>query len=235
MSEVNVRARLEFERQRISNAARRAQREPRDVTIVAVSKKQSIQAIREAYEAGQRDFGENYVQELVEKAKELQDLPALRWHMIGHLQTNKCRFVAGLVERVHTVATVKVVNELARRLLQEDLVSPASPLGVLVEVNIAQEESKSGCRPSDLAELLQAIDGQKNLKACGLMMIAPASKDPKNARRYFDQLAYLRGEHGGAARLPELSMGMSRDAEEAVAAGATHVRIGSAIFGPRGV
>jgi pyridoxal phosphate enzyme (YggS family) len=212
-----------------------------------------VEKIRAAYEAGQRDFGENYVQELMEKVEQLRDLAGVRWHFIGHLQSNKARFVAGAVDRVHTVSSVKLAKELGRRMAQRNRTVAASPdaarhlgehggqalpgstlpLGVLVEVNVGGEDSKSGCHPREVGEVLAAIDAEPYLVAQGLMTIPPATDDPAGARPYFDQLVALRDLNGGAARLPELSFGMSGDAEEAVAAGATFVRIGTAIFGAR--
>ena len=254
MTGSTIASRLLHQRERIAQAASRAGRDEKDVHLIAVSKKQSVQAIREAYEAGQRDFGENYVQELVAKAEELKDLRELRWHMIGHLQTNKCRFVAGLVERIHTITSVKLATELGRRVAQRRRTVAASPhgarlsfesgemsappvstlpLGVLVEVNVSREESKDGCAPEELEGVLKAIDEQPLLFVTGLMTVAPACENAEDSRPSFEALARLRDQYGGTSRLPELSMGMSHDAEVAVSAGATCVRIGSAIFGAR--
>jgi hypothetical protein len=237
----------------LKEAALAAGRDPSDVTLVAVSKRHPASSIRTAYEAGQRDFGENYVQELVAKAEELADLPDIVWHHIGHLQSNKARFVANLVDYVHTVSSVKLVKELARRVGQRGRTVAASPgaarlrglasvgdspptshlpLSVLVEVKLSDEESKSGCSPDELGAILDAIDEAPLLVAKGLMTMPPAG-EPEQARLYFRRLRELREEHGGVARLPALSMGMSADAEVAVAEGATFVRIGTAIFGQR--
>jgi len=191
---------------------------------------------------------------VVQKAEELSHLPDIRWHMIGHLQSNKARFVAPLVERVHTISSVKLARELGARVAQRKRTVAASPegvrarafgnveslpppsvlpLGVLVEVNVSGEESKSGCSPREVGDVLRAVDEQPYLRLTGMMTMPPASQNPSEARPYFDQLAALRDYHGGQGRLPELSMGMSGDAEQAVLAGATYVRIGSAIFGAR--
>lgn len=245
-----IARRLVEQKDRIADAARAAGRAPETVRLIAVSKKQPNEAIRSAYQAGQRDFGENYVQELVQKAEELQDLRNIRWHLIGHLQSNKARFVAPLVECVHTVSSVKLAMELGRRVAQRSRTvvdSPVAergrpkdmppgsslPMAVLVEVNVGGEENKSGCHPRDVGEVLRAIDDQPFLSARGMMTVPPVTEDPEGARPYFEQLAALRDLHGGEARLPELSMGMSHDVEQAIAAGATYVRIGEAIFGPR--
>jgi pyridoxal phosphate enzyme (YggS family) len=186
--------------------------------------------VREAYAAGQRDFGENYVQELVQKAEALRDLRDLRWHLIGHLQRNKAKQVAALVAMLHTVDSVELGRELAKRRAAAGL---DEPLPVLVEVSIAGEEQKHGVAPNQLAELLDGLSALPELRLRGLMCVPPFSEDPAQARPHFDALLRLRDQHGGAQRLPELSMGMTHDLEHAVAAGATLVRVGTAIFGAR--
>lgn len=215
---------------RIAAAARESGRDPAQVRLVAVSKTQPAEAVREAYAAGQRDFGENYVQELVQKAEQLRDLPELRWHFIGHLQRNKAKAVAGLVWRVHSVDSLELARELDKRLAQQ---SPASPLKVLVEVSIAGEAQKHGAAPEELAPLLDGIAALPNLALAGLMCVPPLDEDAAAARPFFDRLVALQGQLGGSARLPELSMGMTQDLEQAIAAGATWVRVGTAIFGAR--
>jgi len=195
--------------------------------LVAVSKFQPAAAIRAAYAAGQRDFGENYVQELAQKAAELSDLRELRWHMIGHLQRNKARLVVPLISLLHTVHSVELVRELDKR------VSAEGRLSVLVEVNVGGEAQKSGCNPGALADVLGALGEAQHLAASGLMCVPPHTAEPSGAKPYFDELVRLRELHGGAERLPELSMGMTADLEYAVAAGATIVRVGTAIFGER--
>ncbi|MBX3222713.1 MAG: YggS family pyridoxal phosphate-dependent enzyme [Labilithrix sp.] len=214
-------------RARIDRAAAAAGRAPEAIRLVAVSKTKPASAVREAYEAGQRDFGENYAQELVEKADELADLPDLRWHFIGHLQSNKARLVAPLAALVHTVDTPSLARELAKRAARAE----RPRLAVLVEVNVGGEAQKHGARPDELAELLDAVDAEPGLALTGLMTMPPHDLDA--ARRAFEALAALRERNGGSARLPELSMGMSDDLEIAVACGATLVRVGSAIFGAR--
>lgn len=249
----SISERLLVQRARISAAATAVGRSPDAITLIAVSKRQSVESIRAAYEAGQRHFGENYVQELVEKAEQLGDLRDIRWHFIGHLQSNKARFITGLVERVHTISSVSLAVELGKRMGQKrrtmagspegvrvlaekgQFGPPAStlPLGVLVEVNVGGEENKSGCKPREVSEVLRAIDEQPFLVAKGLMTVPPATDDPEGARPYFEQLMALRDLNGGAERLPEMSFGMSADVEVAVKTGATYVRVGTAIFGPR--
>jgi PLP dependent protein len=226
----DVAAALLAVRARIRAAALASGRDPTAVALVAVSKTHPAAAIREAYAAGQRDFGENYVQELLQKAEELEDLPELRWHLIGHLQRNKAKLVAPLLSLLHTVDTLDLARELAKRLAAA---APVRRLPVLVEVSIAGEEQKHGVAPTNLAELLEAVEALPELALRGLMCVPPLSEDAAAARPHFDRLRELQAEHGGAQRLPELSMGMTHDLEHAISAGATLVRVGTAIFGAR--
>ena len=227
---MSIASALDDVRGRIHAAATGSGRDPSAVRLIAVSKTQPAEAVREAYGAGQRDFGENYVQELVEKAEALRDLTQLRWHMIGHLQRNKAKQVAPLVCLVHTVDGVDLARELAKRIAAT---GTDRRLQVLVEVSIAGEAQKHGAAPGDLAELCQSIEAMPALSLRGLMCVPPFTDDASGARPFFEQLSALREQHGGAARLPELSMGMTHDLEQAVAAGATLVRVGTAIFGAR--
>jgi pyridoxal phosphate enzyme (YggS family) len=193
-----------------------------------VSKTHGPEAVRAAYARGQRDFGENYVQELVAKADGLADLVDLRWHFIGHLQTNKCRDVAGRVAMVQSVDSARLARELGRR-----AVAVGRTVGILVQVNVAREAQKSGCEVGELAAILAEAEATPGVALRGLMTVPPAAGDPAASRPWFEALRALRDEHGGASRLPELSMGMTHDMAEAVAAGATMVRVGTAIFGAR--
>jgi pyridoxal phosphate enzyme (YggS family) len=227
---LSIASALQGVRGRITAAALAAGRDPATVKLVAVSKTHPASAVREAYAEGQRDFGENYVQELLQKAEELRDLTDLRWHVIGHLQRNKARQVVSLASLVHTVDTPELGLELSKRF---DGLVTGRRLPVLVEVSIAGEVQKHGVAPANLAELLTRIEALPALELRGLMCVPPATEDPAGARPYFDGLAQLRDLHGGAQRLPELSMGMTHDLDQAVAAGATLVRVGTAIFGAR--
>ena len=218
---------LEKVRHRITRAAEAASRDPSTVKLVAVSKTKPASAIREAYAAGQRDFGENYAQELAQKAEELSDLRDLRWHFIGHLQSNKARVVAPVAHLVHTVDSVSLAKELAKRGEK----AGRDSLDVLVEVNVGGEAQKHGITAGALAELIAAIEAVKPVRLHGLMTMPP--HDLEGARRAFEALASLQATHGGKSKLPELSMGMSDDLEVAVACGATIVRVGTAIFGTR--
>lgn len=214
-------------RARIDEAARACGRAPEAVKLLAVSKTHPADAIRAAYAAGQRAFGENYAQELAEKAEALRDLPDLEWHFIGHLQSNKAKLVAPIACTIHTIDAAHLAREVARRAERANRTVDA-----LVEVSVAGEAQKSGVPPQDLEEVLRAIEAEPRLRLRGLMTMPPFG-DLAVAKQVFESLASIRNLHGGAARLPELSMGMSADLEVAVAAGATIVRVGTAIFGER--
>jgi len=201
-------------------AALRA-RLPAGVTLVAVSKTHPAAAVRDAYAAGQRDFGENYAQEWREKADALIDLPELRWHFVGGLQTNKVRVLAGRVAYVHTVDREELARELSRR-----LAAKGATVRVFLEVNVAGEAAKAGCAPADAPRLAEAVRALPALDLVGLMCVPPAEGDP---RPHFRALRALRDRLG----LGELSMGMSGDLDAAVEEGATFVRVGTAIFGAR--
>lgn len=200
------------------------------VTLVAVSKTQPASAIREAYAAGQRDFGENYAQEWRDKAAALADLPDLAWHFIGGLQTNKVKY---LLPRDPALPAVRWVHTLDRAALAEELSRRAAARGgpaarVLLEVNLGAEAAKSGCAPADLRRLAEAVRRLPGLELRGLMCIPPAGEDP---RPHFARLRALRDALGPG--LPDLSMGMSGDYAAAIEEGATLVRVGTAIFGER--
>lgn len=213
-------------RARVNEAACRAMRSPESVTLIAVSKRKPAEDIRRAYDAGCREFGENYAQELLEKAAELAELQ-LRIHHIGHLQTNKVRALVGKVALFHAVDREALVTELDVR---------AQAAGVraeiLLQVNVADEQTKSGCQPMALGALLAHASSCRAVDVCGLMTMPPAVSDPNEARGWFRELRRLRDDLGDP-RLRELSMGMSHDFEVAIEEGATMVRVGSAIFGER--
>jgi pyridoxal phosphate enzyme (YggS family) len=232
-----VQERLTNEQERIERAARSADRNPAEILLVAVSKTMPASTIREAYAAGQRDFGENYVQELTQKAEALADLEELRWHMIGHVQRNKAKHVVRHASVVHSVDSARLATELEKRWLATDTFAAdtRSPrrLPVLIEVNVGGEAQKSGCLPGEVEPLLAVLEALPGLKSVGLMTVPPHTEDPEGALPFFEKLFELREKLGGAARLPELSMGMSHDLEHAIVSGATVVRVGTAIFGPR--
>jgi pyridoxal phosphate enzyme (YggS family) len=215
-----MRERLDQVEQRIASAAERAGRQRSDITLIAVTKKFPAETIREAYAAGLRVFGENYVQEFETKHPAVADLTDAEFHLIGHLQSNKARPAAELFRVIQTVDSAK----LARRL--NDV---GRPLEVMLEVKLSEEESKAGAAPESLAALIDAVRACPNLQLTGLMTMPPWSDDPEVTRPYFRRLAQLAREHG----LSKLSMGMSHDLEAAIEEGATHVRVGTALFGPR--
>jgi hypothetical protein len=226
---VTIAAGLAEVRARIDRAARAAGRDPAAVKLVAVSKTKPPEAVREAYGAGQRAFGENYAQELAAKAEALADLRDVEWHFIGHLQTNKARVAARYAHVVHTVDSAVLARELGKRAAKEG----RGALPVLIEVSVGGEAQKAGAAPSEIDEVMRAVQAEPALVLRGLMTMPPAG-DLAAARRVFETVGSLRNLHGGAAVLPELSMGMSDDLEVAVACGATIVRVGTAIFGARG-
>jgi PLP dependent protein len=206
--------------ERILNAAHRAGRKREEITLIAVTKKFPAEVTREAYELGMRCFGENYVQEFERKHPSLTDLAGAEFHLIGHLQSNKSRIAGDLFQVIETVDSEK----LAKRLDQLN-----RPLEVMIEVKLSHEESKEGAAPESLPALIAAIRDCPNLRLTGLMTMPPWCDDPEITRPYFRQLASLAREHG----LPKLSMGMSHDLEAAIEEGSTHVRVGTALFGPR--
>jgi pyridoxal phosphate enzyme (YggS family) len=223
-----VQERLLEVKARIAAAALGAGRDSSEVSLVAVSKTVAVAAIEEAYQAGQREFGENYVQELVVKAEALAHLPDIRWHFLGHLQTNKAKLVAGVGATLHSLDSERLIKALGKR----RAALGTAPLSVLLEVNLAGEAQKGGCAPEAAAALASAVEAENALILRGLMAIPPQG-DGASSAGYFEELKRLRDQLGGQQRLPELSMGMSADYPEAIAAGATMVRVGSAIFGPR--
>jgi len=229
-----VAANIASIRERIAAAARRAGRNTDEIALMAVSKTQPPERIREAYEAGQRLFGENRVQDFVAKAGALQDLHATEWHMIGHLQTNKATKTAELFSAVDSVDSLKLAEKLnvaARRFGRK--------LDALIEINVGGEAVKSGVAPdsSALEELLLAAPRLEALVFRGLMTVPPFTGDPQGARPYFRRLRELRDAIAArnlpAVRMDELSMGMSHDFEVAIEEGSTCVRVGTAIFGER--
>ncbi len=236
--ETTIASRLAAVRDRIAEATIRAGRPAGSVRLLAVSKTKPEAQIREAYAAGQRDFGENYVQELCAKAAALADLPDIRWHLIGPLQRNKAKQIVPVASLVHTVDRASLAEELSRRAQSVGTPSPSGgPTGktlrVLLEVNVSGEASKAGCAPSEAASLAAIVRSSPGLSLAGLMTIPPDTDDRELARPYFQRLRELRDAIGGD--LPELSMGMSHDFEIAIEEGATIVRVGTAIFGARGV
>jgi pyridoxal phosphate enzyme (YggS family) len=213
-----IGARIAEVRAKMDEACRRAGRDPASVRLVAVSKTRSAEECREATLAGQRDLGENYAQELRDKAPLVE---GAIWHYIGPLQRNKVKYVVGTASLIHSVDSLTLADEIAQR---------AHKLGIvqrcLIQVNVAGEARKSGCAPGELPSLQAAFAASPSLRLEGLMLIPPLEDDPVP---HFRAIAALARTHG----LAELSMGMSGDYQHAILEGATMVRVGTAIFGPR--
>lgn len=211
--------------QRIRAAAEAVQRDPDSVHLLAVSKTKPAQAVREAYAAGLRDFGENYLQEALSKQVELTDLP-LSWHFIGPIQSNKTRAIAEHFAWVHSVDRLKIAQRLS-----EQRPAELPPLNICIQVNVSGEASKSGCTPADLPALANAITALPRLTLRGLMAIPEPTDDRAAQDAAFATVRDLQASLN--LPLDTLSMGMSHDLESAIAQGATWVRIGTALFGAR--
>ncbi|AFJ59300.1 MAG: YggS family pyridoxal phosphate enzyme [Pseudomonadales bacterium RIFCSPLOWO2_12_60_38] len=211
--------------QRIRAAADAVQRDASSIHLLAVSKTKPAQAVREAYAAGLRDFGENYLQEALGKQADLTDLP-LSWHFIGPIQSNKTRAIAEHFAWVHSVDRLKIAQRLS-----EQRPADLPPLNICIQVNVSGEASKSGCTPADLPALATAISALPRLKLRGLMAIPEPTEDRAEQDAAFATVRDLQASLNLA--LDTLSMGMSHDLESAIAQGATWVRIGTALFGAR--
>jgi pyridoxal phosphate enzyme (YggS family) len=207
-------------RERISVAAQRAGRQAGEITLVAISKRKPAGDIVAAYKAGQRNFGENYIQEFQEKSTQLPDLPGVVFHFTGKLQSNKTASAAAIFDVIQTVESERI----ARRLNDAD-----RKLDIFLEVKVSAEESKSGIGEEGIESLRRFVESCDNLRLRGLMCMPPWSEDPESARPFFRRLRQLAEQHN----LPELSMGMSNDFEVAIEEGATLIRVGTAIFGKR--
>lgn len=231
---------LERVRDRINAACLRSGRNPEEVTLIAVSKTKPYEAILQAIAAGARDFGENYVQELTGKMEQDAERGAVlpvRWHMIGHLQRNKVKYLVGKTSLIHAVDSVPLAETIEKESARKGLVTE-----ILLEVNVAGEESKFGFTSGDVREAAKVISALPHVRLLGLMTSAPYTQSSETNRIYFRELNHLAQELKTAGLLavsgsswpsPVLSMGMSCDYEVAVEEGATHVRVGTDIFGQR--
>jgi hypothetical protein len=220
----DLRTAIQRVQERIAQACDRAGRDVDSVQLISVSKGHPVEMIRAAYAAGMRVFGENYAQELEEKASILGDLEGLQWRFIGHLQRNKIKLIERAQASVDTVDSLRLAEAISSRAQLA-----GHEVELLIQVNVAREAQKSGCTPEALPELVQAVRALPNVDLRGLMTVAPDLEDPEETRPFFSALRDLAKAHG----LPELSMGMTHDLEPAVEEGATMLRIGTAIFGPR--
>jgi pyridoxal phosphate enzyme (YggS family) len=227
----SIADRLAGIRARVEAAARSAGRDPSSVRLIAVSKTFPIEAIREAYAAGQRDFGENRVQEVLQKIAFGTDLE-IRWHLLGHLQTNKARKAAPAVDTIHSVDTVELLQKIDAAAFETGRTPE-----LLIQVDLAGEATKFGATPEDVPRLFDAAASCRAGRVTGLMTLPPASEAPEDARPWFTRLRGLRDQWLAAgvpaSMLAELSMGMSADFEVAIQEGSTIVRVGTAIFGSR--
>ena len=216
-----LRERLDSVEDRIARAAARSGRRREDITLVAVTKKFPVEIIEEAASLGLRHFGENYVQEFEAKRPALTSLAGAHFHFIGHLQANKARKAVELFDTIQTVDSARVAEKLNQ--------AATRPLDIMLEVKLSPEEAKAGVSPEDLPRLVEALSACPNLRLRGLMTMPPWSDEAEPSRPYFQRLHALAEQN----RLSGLSMGMSHDFETAIEEGATLVRIGTALFGPR--
>jgi hypothetical protein len=224
LTETNFASRLAAVEERIRSSAERSGRSFASITLVAVSKKFSASAMMEAYAAGIRHFGENYVQELAAKKPDLAGLHDATFHLIGHLQSNKTNQACGLFQVIHTIDSPKLLQRLDVAAVERN-----TSLDALLEIKLSDEETKSGTEATELPRLLDAAASCRNVKVVGLMTMPPWSEDAELSRPYFRRLAELARKYG----LPQLSMGMSNDFEVAIEEGATLIRVGTALFGAR--
>ncbi len=228
----NVRERFTEVKRRADEAAKRSGRDPEDIKLIAVTKTHPASEINEAIDAGATDIGENRVQEVLEK---YEDVKPVKWHLIGHLQTNKVKQIIDKVVMIHSVDSLKLAHEIDKRAEAHGIV-----MDVLIEINSAMEATKSGIPAGELKQLCEDITAEcGNVRICGLMCVPPIAEEPEDSRPYFKEAAALFNEMknwdlpAGRFNPTELSMGMSGDFEVAIEEGSTMVRVGSSIFGPR--
>jgi len=214
----------------VHNACERAGRKTDDVTLIAVSKTKPVEMLQEIYDCGCRDFGENKVQEIMDKYDKLPN--DIRWHMIGHLQTNKVKYIVDKVYMIHSVDSIKLAKEISKEAVKKNVT-----VKVLLEVNVAKEETKFGLLTEEVLDFYKEVIDLPGLKVCGLMTIAPYVENPEENRQHFVNLKQLmvdiESEKTDNISVGELSMGMTGDYEVAIEEGATYVRVGTGIFGER--
>lgn len=231
---MSIAERLRKIEERINAACARAGRDRSEVKLLAVSKLQPLEKIREGYEAGLRDFAENYAQEALLKLEQLENLPEVRWHFIGRIQSNKAKLLPGNFELIHSVERMEIADIFNRQKLEH-------PQKILLQFNVANEDSKGGADEVELMKTLELCLEHENISVCGLMVMPPLTADPSTVRPFFvrarEFLKELRDDLSNEqlARHPmtELSMGTSQDFEVAIEEGATWIRLGTEVFGPR--
>lgn len=225
-----IRENLKTIQNEIQSACRRTNRDPSQVTLIAVSKTKPVSALQEAYDAGARDFGENKVQELIDKIPQLPK--DIRWHMIGHLQRNKVKYIVGKVALIHSVDSLRLAEEISRESLRQGVETD-----ILIEVNVSGEESKYGVTLTEASELVEKIAVLPGIHVKGLMTIAPYTEVAEKNRLYFDKLTQLsvdiKAKNIDNVSMNILSMGMTGDYTVALEEGATCIRVGTGIFGER--
>lgn len=221
---------LEQVRKNIDEACRMAGRDPKEVTLIAVSKTKPVSMLKEAYDAGARCFGENKVQEIMDKHPQLPE--DIQWHMIGHLQRNKVKYIVDKVSMIHSVDSLRLAQTIEQEAAKHNVCVP-----VLLEVNVAQEESKFGLKMDEVLPLIETIADFPHIKVQGLMTIAPYVENAEDNRDFFRQLKKLsvdiEAKNINNVSMSVLSMGMTGDYQVAVQEGATMVRVGTGIFGER--
>lgn len=224
---MNIRENLESVQQLVKDAAVRANKDVKNINLIAVTKTVTVREVEEAIEAGITDIGENRVQELLRKYEELGN--SVKWHMIGHLQKNKVKYIVDKVDFIHSLDSLALAEEIEKRAEKIQ-----RPINCLIEVNISGEESKHGIEPQKVKDLVERLDSFKFVKVVGLMTMAPYVQDPEDTRKYFKGLKALSDEIKGMSlklvKMDYLSMGMSNDFQVAIEEGANMVRVGSAIF-----
>ncbi len=230
MSESGIRENLKEVENNIAEACQKAGRDRSEVTLIAVSKTKPVEMLQEAYDCGCRDFGENKVQELLDKYEALPD--DIRWHMIGHLQRNKVKYIVDKVYMIHSVDSLRLAEEISREAVKKNV-----KVKILIEVNVANEETKFGTTCEEAVQLVRDIAGLPNILVKGLMTIAPYVDDEEKNRCYFQKLKKISvdimRENIDNISMETLSMGMTGDYRSAVSEGATYVRVGTGIFGVR--
>ena len=229
LNEAELKKNYQDVKERIARAAQRAGRDPAEIKLLAVSKTKPLEDIQVLHEQGQTAFGENYSQELAGKA---EAMPDLEWHMIGHLQRNKVKYIIDKVKLTHAVDSLRLAE-----MIEKEAVSHDTEANILLEVNMAEEESKFGFKAEETAEAAEAIGKLEHVHILGLMTSAPFTNDPETNRPYFRAMKELAQtiteKHFDNVKMDILSMGMTRDFEIAIEEGATIVRVGTALFGER--
>lgn len=227
-----VKENLSDVRERIANACKRVGRNPKDVTLIAVSKTKPVEMIQEAYEAGIVDFGENKVQELTEKYDFFHEQQDFKWHMIGHLQTNKIKYIIDKVSLIHSVDSYNLASKISEQAVKHNITAD-----ILIEVNVGMEDSKFGVSVAETSSLIEDISKLTNIRVRGLMTVAPYVEEPEDNRKIFkclhDLSIDIKDKKLDNVTMDILSMGMTNDYEIAIEEGATMVRVGTGIFGNR--